>query len=75
MSRRGSNNSISIIFKFLNYRKMSMDLDVGFSALRVDHMPITAVILCLVNAYAVMDIQVQCVTGPVQMAPMGHDVR
>ena len=46
---------------------MNMDLDVDSSALRVDPMPITAVILCLVNAYVVMAIQVQCVTGPVLM--------
>ena len=48
---------------------MSMDPDVGFSALPVEHMHITVVILCLVNAYVVMDIPVQCVTGPVLM---GH---
>ena len=46
---------------------MSMDLDVGFSALPVGHMHIMALILCLVNAYVVMKIQVQCVTDTVQM--------
>ena len=54
---------------------MNMDLDVDFSALPADPMPIMVVILCLVNAYAVMDIQVQCVTGPVLMAPMAQDAR
>ena len=42
-------------------------MDVDFSALLVGHMHIMAVILCLVNAYVVMDIQVQCVVDPVQM--------
>ena len=44
------NSSISktlqVSLNFLIYRKMNMDVDVDFSALRVDHMHIMVVILC-----------------------------
>ena len=50
-----------------------MGPDVGFSALPVGHMHIMVVILCRVNAYAVMDIPVQCVTGPVLMGHTEQD--
>ena len=67
------NFCLTCIFKFPIYRKMNMDPGADSSVPRVDPMPITAVILCLVNAYVVMDTQVQCVTGPVLMAPMAQD--